>query len=275
MDRPKVIRRALFVATVAAIAAAVVAQTASAHNGNAQISCTAVTFNYVNQFGSGTHNVQETVFVDGAEVAQQNFSFNGDGGASNTVAITVPSGSHTVSADAVSTNQPFQGQTVVGFPLSAQVSCSVPDCPTGTKLNFRWHYSANGSSGSWSGTQTYTCPSVVTLGPQSMEGDLRVSPGQPILVGYDFSDPGNQSSFFVTVAYPQVTFNVDCVSGAKPSQPTFTVYMPTLAYHVTNDQWYPSGDQHSPLVWQGAATVPDLCGGGQLRLDKGGTFTSY
>ena len=47
-----------------------------------------------------------------------------------------------------------------------------------------------------------------------------------------------------------------------------------LSGSVTSDQWYPSGDQHSPLVYQGSVTVPDLCGGGQLRLDQGGTFTA-
>jgi hypothetical protein len=39
-------------------------------------------------------------------------------------------------------------------------------------------------------------------------------------------------------------------------------------------QWYPSGDQHSPLVFQGSTTVPDLCGGGQMTLKQGGTFTT-
>jgi hypothetical protein len=69
-------------------------------------------------------------------------------------------------------------------------------------------------------------------------------------------------------------FAVRCVSGATPSAATFTVTMPTQTYAVTNDQWYPSGDQHSPLVYQGSITVPDLCGGGQLRLNQVGTFTA-
>jgi hypothetical protein len=43
---------------------------------------------------------------------------------------------------------------------------------------------------------------------------------------------------------------------------------------VTSDQWYPSGDQSSPLVYQGSIAVPDLCFGGQLRLNQGGTFTA-
>lgn len=78
----------------------------------------------------------------------------------------------------------------------------------------------------------------------------------------------------MTVNDPAVTFAMRCVSGATPSLPTFTVSMATQSYTVTNDQWYPSGDQHSTLVYQGQIAVPDLCGGGQLRLNQGGTFTA-
>ena len=107
-----------------------------------------------------------------------------------------------------------------------------------------------------------------------MEGDLKVSPGDTLMAGYDFTVPGNHASFSLTVNSPQVVFTVNCVSGATPSSPTLTVSMPTQTYAVTNDQWYPSGDQHSPLVYQGSIVVPDLCGGGKLRLNQGGTFTA-
>ena len=50
--------------------------------------------------------------------------------------------------------------------------------------------------------------------------------------------------------------------------------MPTHTYTVTDSRWYPSGDQHSPLVYEGSVAVPDLCGGGLVRLDHGGTFTA-
>ena len=30
--------------------------------------------------------------------------------------------------------------------------------------------------------------------------------------------------------------------------------------------WFPSGDVKSNLVYQGSITVPDLCGGGEMRL---------
>ena len=112
------------------------------------------------------------------------------------------------------------------------------------------------------------------MGPQAMEGDLKVSPGTTLMAGYDFTVPGNSASFPLTVNNPRVVFTVNCVSGATPTQPTLTVKMPTQTYSVTNSQWYPSGDQHSPLVYQGSITVPDLCQGGQLRLNQGGTFTA-
>jgi hypothetical protein len=85
------------------------------------------------------------------------------------------------------------------------------------------------------------------MGPQAMEGDLKVSPGTTLQAGYDFTVPGNHASFSLTVSNPQMVFAVRCVCGATPSASTFTVTMPTQTYAVTTDQWYPSGDQHSPL----------------------------
>ena len=150
----------------------------------------------------------------------------------------------------------------------------VPPCPSGVKANFRWHYSANGSSGSWSGTKTAVCPGSLTMGPQAMEGNLIVSPGASLKAGYDFTVPGNNASLSLTVSSPTVVFAVRCVSGAAPSAATFAVSMPQNSYSVTNSQWYPSGDQASSLVYQGSTVVPDLCHGGQLSLSKGGTFTA-
>lgn len=50
--------------------------------------------------------------------------------------------------------------------------------------------------------------------------------------------------------------------------------LPNATYSVTIANWYPSADLKSSLVYQASIPVPDLCGGGQVRLDKGGTFTA-
>jgi hypothetical protein len=275
MKPTTLLRRALggsVAAAAAAFAVVAVAPAASAHTGTATITCSSVTFDSYTSFGSGSQAVLETVSIDGSQVALTTFTFTGPSGGPSTLAISVPADgqSHTVTADAFSVNENAE---VIGFPVSQTLTCGTP-CPPGTKANFRWHYSANGSSGSWSGTKSTVCPNSLTMGPQAMEGDLKVSPGTTLEAGYDFTVPGNHASFPLTVNNPQVIFAVRCVSGATPSAATFTVTMPTQTYSVTNDQWYPSGDQHSPLVYQGSITVPDLCGGGQLRLNQGGTFTA-
>jgi YVTN family beta-propeller protein len=177
-------------------------------------------------------------------------------------------GTHTITA-AYSGDASDAGSSSV--PLTQVI---VPACPGGTKANFRWHYTANGNAGGWSGTATQACPGTFSMGPQAMDGNLQVAPGATLKAGYDFTLPGNHNSLTITVSAAQVTFTVACVSGATPSASTFTVTMPAQTYQVTNDQWYPSGDQSSPLAYQGSVTVPDLCGGGKMSLARGGTFSA-
>ena len=195
-------------------------------------------------------------------------------GTSGTLTLPVPQTSACSFQADVKVQTGGAGKFVMYSTAKAVVpGCGRP-CPTGTSANFRWHYSANGSAGSWSGTQSALCPAPLDMGPQAMEGDLKVSPGTTLTVGYDFTVPGNHASLSLTVSNPRVVFAVACASGATPSAGTFTVAMPTQIYAVTSGQWYPSGDQSSPLVYQGSTAVPDLCGGGQLRLNQGGTFTA-
>ena len=77
--------------------------------------------------------------------------------------------------------------------LAPAASAGASPCPASPpSVNVRWHYSANGGAGSWSGTGGATCGKTITLGPQAMEGDLRVIPGATIKAGYDFTLPGNK-----------------------------------------------------------------------------------
>jgi uncharacterized repeat protein (TIGR01451 family) len=178
--------------------------------------------------------------------------------------------SDSVDNDAVaSSNEAPDAEDSLSIPVERSLCPSNPP-----KVNVRWHYSANGTSGSWSGTQGATCGATVTLGPQAMEGDLKVAPGTTLKTGYDFTLPGNKQTFNITFTNPQVVFTVRCVSGATPSQPTLTVPMGSATYTAPDSQWYPSGNQQSALVYQGAIAVPDLCFGGKVRFDKGGTFSA-
>jgi len=105
-----------------------------------------------------------------------------------------------------------------------------------------------------------------------MEGDLKVNPGDSIVAGYDFNVSGATFPIQVTFHFPQVVFTPRC--GSSPSNTNFIVTMPTQSYTVTSGDWFPSGDQSSPLTYQGSKVVPDLCSGGQIRFDKGGAFSA-
>jgi len=115
---------------------------------------------------------------------------------------------------------------------------------------------------------------LVTMGPQAMEGDLKVHPGDILKVGYDFTMPGSHAAAMVSFLNSMVTFQYTCVSG--PGSGSFAVSMPNQTYPVpqNNSNWFPSGDQESPSVFQRSMPVPNVCGGGLVRLQKGGTFTT-
>jgi len=148
-------------------------------------------------------------------------------------------------------------------------------CPSGQRTTVRWHYSAGGSPGGWSTTKRTNCTDgSVAFAQQAMEGDLQVGPGSTVSAGYDFTLPANTASYTVVVQAASVVLSARCASGAKPSQPTFTVSIPDRSYAVTGSSWYPSADQHSSLVYQGSVVVPDLCAGGKVRLDMGGRLTA-
>ncbi len=117
-------------------------------------------------------------------------------------------------------------------------------------------------------------PSSLTMGPQAMEGNLRVAPGTTLLVGFDFTIPGTHPTANITFVDPQVEFTATCVTGDPGG--SFVVGIPTSTYAdpSNSSNWYPSGDQHSAAVYQGQLAMPDLCGGGQMSLSQGGTFTT-
>jgi len=114
----------------------------------------------------------------------------------------------------------------------------------------------------------------LSMGPQAMEGDPKVAPGTSLLAGYDFTIPGVHPAITVEFSGASVSFEATCANGSGGG--TIMVAFADASYVDAqgSSAWYPSGDQHNPAVYQGATTVPDLCSGGLVRLQRGGTFTA-
>lgn len=245
----------------------------SAFAGQIDITCGHAKYTYEQLPTGSPTTVQEKVTIDGKPVASKTVTFNGSSSSgSDTVTFQVPTDGrpHTVVATAGSNGSTW-------FSNSATLTCKPPPpppCPSGSKANFQWHYSYNGSSGSWSATTTQTCPSSFSMGPQAMEGNQTLVPGATIYAGYQFTVPGNNSTFPLTVNNPKVTFPVVCANGAAPSAKTFSVTMATTTFTVTGSGWIPGTNGY-----QGSAKVPNDCGGADLLLGQGGspgggTFTA-
>jgi hypothetical protein len=110
----------------------VAAQVASAHNGQASITCTSVTFVYTS-FSGAENTVYESVVVDGAGVYADTFTFDGSIGA-HTVDIAVPHDGeeHLIEVGAGWSTNGHQGS----FSSSARLVCgekppTPPDEPPG------------------------------------------------------------------------------------------------------------------------------------------------
>src|SRR6266545_537425 len=130
-------------------------------------------------------------------------------------------------------------------------------------------------AGAGGSVATTSVSGSISMGPQAMEGDLKLSPGAILKAGYDFTIPGTHPEDTVQFTSANVTFQPLCVSGGSSAG---TLVVPLADTRITVPQnstaWYPSGNQKDPSVYQGSISVPELCGGGQITLKKGGTFTA-
>lgn len=109
----------------------------------------------------------------------------------------------------------------------------------------------------------------------SMEGSIKISPGDWISAGYDFTIPGSHAAQTIQFVNATVTISGPCTNGGND-----TVVIPLTAgpYSLgANDgNWYPTGDENSPLSLEGAVQAPaNLCGGaGQLNASSGAVFSA-
>jgi probable HAF family extracellular repeat protein len=116
----------------------------------------------------------------------------------------------------------------------------------------------------------------VAIGPSTMEGSIKLSPGDWVSGGYSFKTNFPKAGSFTIAA--SVTIAGKCIGGTMTSD-SVTIGLGTRTYAVpagTTD-WLPTGDAGSALSWMGAAQVPStICGGGGAKLDgsKGAVFTA-
>jgi hypothetical protein len=119
---------------------------------------------------------------------------------------------------------------------------------------------------------------TISIGPASMEGAIKVSPGEWINAGFRFKYHGSHPQSTVAFQGATFTFAAKCVgSGTSVS---LQIAAPDETFLVTaNDTGHePTNDHDSAASFQAAARygvdTPDLCGGGDIDLRRGATFTA-
>ncbi|HEX9236022.1 MAG TPA: hypothetical protein VF972_07060, partial [Actinomycetota bacterium] len=115
----------------------------------------------------------------------------------------------------------------------------------------------------------------ITIGPQGMEGDLKVNPGDVLSAGISLTMPGTHPDATLHFKPAYVVFTPECVSGSGGGTIIVKLNVGTIVIPANDPGWYPTGDQHDPAAYQGSIAMPDLCGGGQMTLKSGGTFYGY
>jgi hypothetical protein len=111
------------------------------------------------------------------------------------------------------------------------------------------------------------------LGPQAMDGNLKINPGDVLRAGFDFTMPGGHPATTAVFTSGYVALLVTCPNGSSPPL-TVPLHDQTVVDPEDSTAWYPSGDQSSPLVYQGALIAPDLCAGAVMDDARGAVFTT-
>ena len=114
---------------------------------------------------------------------------------------------------------------------------------------------------------------TVAIGPQAMEGNLRIHPGDFLLAGFDFTMPGNHAGATVFLSSAYVSLLVTCADGSSPAL-AIPLRDQTMVDPAGSTTWYPSGDQSNSVTYQGDLTAPDLCGGGVMDDARGALLTT-
>ncbi len=159
---------------------------------------------------------------------------------------------------------PHSSNTVSLTGGSTQQGCSPPQ----TDIDWKWHYGTSGSSWAWSSTYSTTWGTNWSSNQDTMEGSLALYPGTTLNIGYAVSSPSNTAPIYFNVTKAQVVFKVQCATGT-PTASSFTATLPGYTYSFQDSSWYSTSSQV-----QGSIQIPDLCRGGKVLLNQGGTFSA-
>jgi hypothetical protein len=105
-----------------------------------------------------------------------------------------------------------------------------------------------------------------------MEGAIKISNGDYVAAGYVFSVQGSHPAMNVWMENASVVFNGNCSNGGTG---TLTVPLSAGPYNIAanNNSVIPTGNEDSPLSYEGSVTA-SVCGGtGTLDASKGATFS--
>jgi hypothetical protein len=111
---------------------------------------------------------------------------------------------------------------------------------------------------------------TIVLGPQAMEGALKIHPGDILLAGFAFKMPAGHPATTAVFTSSYVSLLVKCPNGSTPAL-TIPIYDEIVPVAAGSTAWYPSSDQAS---FQVSVTAPDLCAGAVMDDSRGATFTT-
>jgi len=154
--------------------------------------------------------------------------------------------------------------------LSVQTS---PSTPTGA-----YTLTITGVSGTLTHTTTVTpvvtlSGTVLEIGPSSMEGHIKIQPGDWISGGYSFkfANAGHGDTTVTVSSILRLPFT--CPKGGG-SGGEIVINLGTHSYFVPagNTDWQPTGDANSVLSWAGSGQAPDGCSGNMMDNSTGAIF---
>src|SRR5436309_11031197 len=89
-----------------------------------------------------------------------------------------------------------------------------------------------------SATPGFAVPPNIVIGPQAMEGDLKVMPGDVLSAGISFTMPGTHPEATVGFGHPNVVFDVQCVTGSGGGSVLIKLLLRKTVIPENDSSWF-------------------------------------